>query len=138
MINRQDIVAAARRWIGVRWQHQGRSHIAGIDCIGLVVKVAEELALPVEDILTYRRRQDGRVMMSEIHKQLQVKSITNWKEGDIGVFKESSFPIHVGILALDGEVSTVIHAHARRRQVIEEPLAPYGGPFAVFTFPEVV
>jgi len=28
----------------------------------------------------------------------------------------------------------VIHAHARRRKVVAEPLSSYGQPFAVFRF----
>ncbi|MCF8467413.1 MAG: hypothetical protein K9G33_08445, partial [Sneathiella sp.] len=70
--------------------------------------------------------------------QLEKQSVTNWKTGDIGVFKESAFPIHVGFLGLRDGTRTVIHAHARRRQVIEEALGPYGAPFAVFSLPEVM
>ena len=115
MTERVQIIENARGWIGTRWQHQGRSRAGGV----------------------YRRRQDGRQLLSEIHRQLQNIPTTNWKEGDIGVFKESAFPIHVGFLGRRDGVPTVIHAHARRRQVIEEPLAVDGAPFLVFSLPEV-
>ncbi|MAZ04061.1 MAG: hypothetical protein CMN56_13095 [Sneathiella sp.] len=137
MIERGQIIESARGWIGTRWQHQGRSRAGGVDCLGLIVMVAREAGLPMRDVTTYRRRQDGRQLLSGIHRQLENIPTTNWKEGDIGVFKESSFPIHVGFLGLQDGVPTVIHAHARRRQVIEEPLAVYGAPFLVFSLPEV-
>ncbi|MEX1034648.1 MAG: NlpC/P60 family protein [Sneathiella sp.] len=137
MSERQRIIEGARGWIGTRWQHQGRSRAGGVDCIGLIVMVARELGIPVQDVTGYRRRQDGRQFLSEIHKQLEIIPSTDWKKGDIGVFKESSFPIHVGFLGWRNDIATVIHAHARRRQVIEEPLAAYGAPFLVFSLPEV-
>lgn len=136
MIERAEIIDAARGWIGTPWRHQGRNR-RGVDCIGLLVVVARGLGLTVEDVAGYRRRQDGRELLSQLRSQLEVSSLTNWKEGDIGVFKESSFPIHVGFLGRRGGTATVIHAHARRRQVIEEALTPYGAPFAVFSLPEV-
>jgi len=137
VIEREQIIDAARRWVGTRWQHQGRSP-AGVDCIGLLVVVARELGLEVADVAGYRRRQDGKELLAALRSQLQKQSITNWNIGDIGVFKESAFPIHVGFLGLRDGVPTVIHAHARRRQVIEEALGPYAAPFAVFSLPEVM
>ena len=137
MTDREEIVAAARSWIGVRWQHQGRSRAGGIDCVGLLVVVAHSLGIAITDSAGYRRRQDGRQLLFQLECQLDKKFVTDWKEGDIAVFEESAFPIHVGFLAGQVGAGTVIHAHARRRQVIEEPLAQYGQPFAVFSLREV-
>lgn len=137
MLEREDIITEARRWVGTPWRHQGRSR-AGVDCVGLVVLVARTLGLKPEDVTGYARRQDGRALLRHLHKQLDQQSVTDWKNGNIGVFKESAFPIHVGFLSDRDGVPTVIHAHARRRQVIEEALNPYGTPFAVFSFPEVL
>lgn len=134
-MDRAAIVAAARRHIGTRWRHQGRS-AAGLDCVGLIVVVARELGLSPMDVAGYARRQDGRALLNRLHEQLEVGSLNNWNNGDIGVFKEIGFPIHLGILARDGAVPTVIHAHAARRAVVEEPLAAYGAPIVVFSFPE--
>ncbi|MDF2367502.1 hypothetical protein [Sneathiella sp.] len=137
MVERREIITEARRWIGTPWRHQGRSR-SGVDCVGLVVLVARALGLEPEDVAGYARRRDGRALLRHLHNQLQSQSLTNWKIGYIGVFKESAFPIHVGFLSARDGVPTVIHAHARRRQVIEEALVPYGAPFAVFSFPEVL
>lgn len=136
MTSREQIITTARDWIGVRWQHQGRSRIEGVDCVGLLVVVAQSLGLPVTDVRNYRRRQTGRELLKILDDQLKKTPLEGWKIGDIGVFKESSFPIHVGVLNAGDEGLSVIHAHARRRQVIEEPLAQYGMPIAAFSLLE--
>ncbi|HUC76736.1 MAG TPA: hypothetical protein VMS04_15650 [Vicinamibacterales bacterium] len=44
------LVAEARRWVGTRWQHQGRSRL-GCDCIGLIGGVCASTGL-TDDWLT--------------------------------------------------------------------------------------
>ncbi|MAL80214.1 MAG: hypothetical protein CMN55_14095 [Sneathiella sp.] len=130
-----EILTAARGWIGTPWRHQGRS-ARGLDCVGLVVMVARQIGLTPVDLPGYARRQDGARLLSHLHKQLDVSSLHNWNNGGIAIFRESQFPIHLGFLARDKDGPTVIHAHAGRRRVVEELLAPYGAPFLVFSFPE--
>ena len=48
MLTADSFIAAARTYIGVPWQHQGRSR-HGIDCVGLLVCVAHDLGIPVDD-----------------------------------------------------------------------------------------
>ena len=43
-VNSGMVVDEARRWIGVPFLHQGRNR-AGVDCIGLVICVAQRLEL---------------------------------------------------------------------------------------------
>jgi len=44
IVTGSDVVAQARKYMGVRWAHQGRSP-AGMDCAGLVIRVAQDLGL---------------------------------------------------------------------------------------------
>ena len=44
----EDVVKAARMFLGVRYMHQGRTG-AGLDCIGLPVVVRQVLRLPALD-----------------------------------------------------------------------------------------
>lgn len=54
MIARETVVAEARRWLDVRWEHQGRS-AHGLDCVGLVVMVCRALGLSAYDLAAYPR-----------------------------------------------------------------------------------
>ncbi|OUR76600.1 hypothetical protein A9Q83_13585 [Alphaproteobacteria bacterium 46_93_T64] len=131
------IVAEARRWIGVRWRHQGRSYHKGVDCIGLCLKVAEELDFEIPEISDYPRRQNGSVLTKSMGTLLRPISLKNWQQGDIALFREGGFPIHTGFLSLKGGQRMVIHAHARRRKVVEEALDIFGAPMAVYRLKEV-
>ncbi|USG59928.1 hypothetical protein NBZ79_12150 [Sneathiella marina] len=130
------LIGEARRWIGVRWRHQGRDFRRGVDCAGLLVCVASRFDLGLEDRRGYGRRQDGRILLQDLHDQLKYISVSTYKNGDIGVFMEQGCPAHLGFLATSDTGSTVIHAHAGRRQVVEEDLHHVGPPVAVFRLRE--
>ena len=51
---RIEIVEYARTWLGTKWRHQGRSK-QGIDCIGLIIRTAEEFGFQYEDSTGYAR-----------------------------------------------------------------------------------
>lgn len=122
MITRDDIVNEARGWVGVRWKHQGRSR-AGIDCAGLIVNVGNELKLTNYDTNDYSRLPDPTVFVDKFERNLDVGDINNILPGDVLVFRQLQFPCHTGIASIKHDVLHLIHAHAPRRQVIEEPLA---------------
>ncbi|MFZ4541775.1 MAG: hypothetical protein ACOYNL_08220 [Rickettsiales bacterium] len=44
MTSAGDVTACARRFVGMRFAHQGRT-VAGLDCLGLVMLVVQELRL---------------------------------------------------------------------------------------------
>ena len=45
VLKRRDIVAEARKWVGVPYRHQGRG-ARGIDCVGLLIEVANGVGHP--------------------------------------------------------------------------------------------
>lgn len=137
MSDGQLIVDEARRWLGVRWRHQGRSS-QGVDCAGLCLCVGNALGAEIADSTGYPRRQDGTRLLAYLTDALQPVKKGAQAIGDIAVFNESGFPIHVGFLAEKESIPTVIHAHARRRKVIEEPLAVFGQPAAIFRLKEKI
>ncbi|WP_169545017.1 C40 family peptidase [Sneathiella aquimaris] len=132
MDHNSQLIETARKWIGVRWVHQGRSRQQGVDCVGLCHCVATECGISVPDIQGYSRRQDGSALMALLNTSLASIPVRAAGVGDIAVFKDMGYPVHMGILSCQSGTATVIHAHARRRQVLEEALAPYGQPFACF------
>jgi cell wall-associated NlpC family hydrolase len=117
-INREDVIAEARKWIGTRWVHQGRTE-HGIDCAGLVILVGQALGLPAEDMLGYRRSPDGVLFRNHIFSQTTFEPQP--RPGSIGLFREARFPTHTGIFATDetGHL-TLIHAYMPYGKVMEE------------------
>ena len=116
-----DVVAEARSWLDVPWQHQGRTRL-GVDCAGLIVLVAKALGFSQYDSTSYQRRALGRDFMTHFRANMAQRPVADARPGDVLLFRDSAFPCHVTILAERGGVPTLIHAHAQRRRVVEEPL----------------
>lgn len=117
-----DVVAAARGYLGVPWRHQGRSR-AGLDCAGLVVLVGRDLGLTTYDAGGYRREPDGQRLVAHFRAAMDPVPVSLMVPGDALVFADAAYPCHVGLLAHRSDRPSLIHAHALRRRVIEEPYA---------------
>ena len=118
---RARIIAEARTYLGVPWRHQGRTRL-GVDCVGLIVCVGKELQLLSYDHMGYKRlpRASGSPMLEQIVKAGgRKKPVQAARPGDTFIFRERAYPMHMGILSGD---ETMIHAYARRKMVVEEPL----------------
>lgn len=115
-------VLAARGWLDVPFRHQGRAR-GGIDCVGLLICVARELGLPEYDVTGYTRRAQGMGFIEHFRANLIEIPIASAVPGDVLVFVETVFPCHTGILSERHGEPHLIHAHAPRRKVIEEPFA---------------
>ena len=122
MRNNDDIIAAARRWIGVKWKHQGRTR-SGIDCLGLVVLVAKECGIADVDQKTYSPRPDGKSLVRRFSEEMDKIMLTEMQPGDVILFADSIYPCHVAIVSEKHGQLHIIHAHATRRQVLEERYA---------------
>ena len=117
-----EIVTQARSWLGVRWLHQGRTE-AGLDCIGLVLKVAHALNLTEFDTRDYARFASDETMLELCRSHLVVVQPADLAPGDLAVFGFDS-QRHIGIIGdypAAGALS-LIHAHAINRQVVEHRL----------------
>ena len=119
MTTHQDIVDEARTWLGVPWRHLGRNR-AGIDCVGLGVAVTRALGVCDYDVASYSR-QPGPGLVAHLLKVADEIPITEAVPGDFIALQDSAFPFHVAFLSERHGVRHIIHAHARRRQVVEEP-----------------
>lgn len=122
MHTNDDIIEAARRWIGVKWKHQGRTR-SGIDCLGLIVLVAKELGISQVDQKTYSPRPDGSSLVKRFGEEMDEIPLTEIRQGDVILFADSSFPCHVAFVSEKYGKKYIIHAHATRRQVLEERYA---------------
>ena len=115
-----EVVEIARKWLGTKFHHQGRKIGVGVDCIGLIVGVARELGLPVEDRVDYAREpKDGELQMA-MEKYLVPSEL---KPGFVVLFKLEKEPQHVGIVTdYDGKGLGLIHAYIQARKVVEHNL----------------
>ena len=114
------IVAEARTWLGVPWRHQGSSR-AGVDCAGLVVQVAKALELADYDTHAYGRRPQGQGFVAHFQAAMDGVAILQAQPGDVLIFADQAYPCHCGFLTERLDQPHLLHAHATRRQVIEEP-----------------
>jgi hypothetical protein len=119
-VSRQQVVDEARKWLGTRWVHQGRSS-SGIDCAGLLIRVMGDLGLPVRDMTGYRRTPDAMTFLNHIRDQTDLAEII--KPGSIALFRQSAFPCHTGFFTEKHGILHIIHSYIGVTKVIEEPFA---------------
>lgn len=122
----QAIVDCARGYIGTPFHHQGRRKGVGIDCLGLLVEVARELALVSRtgelladcDELNYSHQPDTQKMIRILSEQLYPIPVAGIDAGDIILLNIDRSPQHMGIVSDIG----LIHAYAQARKVVEHRL----------------
>lgn len=129
----QKIVASARTWRGTRFIHQGRRKAAGadpggVDCLGLLIGVAEELGLTAQDgrllaghdVAAYSKSPDGAALMARLDELLIPIPPEDTQPGDVALFALDSVPQHLAILSdYAPGVPGMIHAFAPVRRVVE-------------------
>jgi cell wall-associated NlpC family hydrolase len=111
-MTKQDVVNQARKYLGVRYKHQGRTEF-GLDCLGLLVKVARDLGISKADSNDYGRMPDGRKMMRQLEEHLDIT--TEPEPGDILLFRFQGEPRHLAIKTDIG----MIHSYAEQKKVVE-------------------
>lgn len=125
MTSPQHIVAAARRFLGVRFAHQGRS-AAGLDCLGLLLLSAQQagltfggvgaLALETPD---YGARPDTQLLQARLLEHLL--PVRTAQPADILLLAIEGRPQHLALVSdypQAGELG-MIHAYALARAVVE-------------------
>lgn len=122
-VTRRAIVERARTWLGVRWQHQGRTR-AGVDCIGLVIALRSELLGQTLDVNGYTRTSSDEAMLDQAARHLApLPAGQPWQPGDVLVLGFAS-QRHMGIVATHpaGAGLSLIHAYLPSRRVVETRL----------------
>ena len=127
------IVRAARGWVGTRFAHQGRvkrtaQHKGGVDCLGLLVGVAQELdlrgaggvAFAAVDERDYSHMPD----VARLHEVLsgQLLRVDTLAPGDVVMLRVDDRPQHLAIVSDQPSGLGLIHAYAPARAVVEHAL----------------
>lgn len=112
---REDIVAAARGWIGTPFHHQGRLKGVGVDCVGVVIGVARELGISDFDTTGYARRPDSREL-EKLARALMIEvPARKALPGDVLLLEIDGQPQHLAFVTDIG----MLHAYAPLRRVVE-------------------
>lgn len=115
-VTREDVVAAARRWVGVPYRHQGRNRL-GVDCIGLLLVVGWELGLSDYDVTGYGRSPNAGFLRAECDRLL--RPTDSRQPGDILLLRFKRDPQHLAFVSERG----LIHAWYGAGRVVETALA---------------
>ena len=116
------VVEEARKWLGVKWRHQGRTE-HGIDCVGLLAMVARGIGMEHKDTTNYVRYSHGAEFLSHLNASgLVPQKTSDAGEGSVLVLLDHAYPCHVAIQSEKYGVPHMIHAYAPRRRVVEDPL----------------
>jgi len=93
----EQLVAAARSYIGVRWHHQGRSR-AGLDCAGVIIRAAHDLGLSEFDARGYGTQPDGSMSRLLREHCLLQPSGTEPEPGMVAEMRFELEPQHIGLI----------------------------------------
>jgi cell wall-associated NlpC family hydrolase len=120
MATRSQIQTKAREFIGTPFksQHRMKGPKGGVDCVGIVLLVAEELGIAYKDTqemrgldyINYPIDGIGGFVLQECNKRLMAKPISQAKPGDVVVMRVPDVPCHAGILTDVGGVRYMVHA----------------------------
>jgi NlpC/P60 family putative phage cell wall peptidase len=138
----EEIVAAARRWIGTPYRHQASRIRVGADCLGLIRGLYEEVTgctpetpKPYAADWAEHAGEERLLAAAELHCGPSLR-FEHARPGDILVFRwrEGAAAKHAGILSAPRRF---IHAY-EQAGVIESPLTPGWARrvTGVFRFPE--
>lgn len=126
-----DVVRRARIYLGTPFLHQGRVLGRGVDCVGLVLCVAEDLHLadragrPFKrtDYHNYGRQPVERFVHDECLARLDKIRFDELRDGDVVSMRVPHLPTHTAIIALRDGYEHMIHAYEGSRGVVENILA---------------
>jgi cell wall-associated NlpC family hydrolase len=123
MINPDDIIATARRLLGVPYRHLGRD-MHGVDCLGVLIWTARELGIDPPEY-DYTRNPSASRMRRLLGEHMHRIQITEAKPGDILHAAYRAMPQHLLILTTP---TRVLHADSESGRVVEHVFAgPWPG-----------
>lgn len=123
----EEIVAAARAWIGTPYVHQASAKGAGTDCLGLIRGIWREFYGKEPEPMPAYTPDWGEASAEELLMRgagRLLEPSDSEAPGDVVIFRMRSSAIakHMGILARTGAEASFVHAYDRHG-VVESPLS---------------
>ncbi len=117
-ITRQMVCETARSYENTPFHHLGRQKGVGVDCVGLVICVAEDLGLSDvhgvpflrHDYPDYSPQPLGDFVLLECKRRMSEKIINNMCAGDVITMKVPYSSCHAGIVVERSGVLHVVHS----------------------------
>lgn len=124
MIDRNELIATARSYIGVKFRLHGRDR-TGLDCVGLVFRVMKDHGIELPDYTDYTRNVESVKLNAalEMHSTLAPGGV--YRSGQLLKIRQFIFPMHTAFLAVEKGRMTVIHANVKRQQVCEQEFSQW-------------
>jgi cell wall-associated NlpC family hydrolase len=136
VLTSETVVQEARKWIGTRFHHQGRTKSSDLskgacDCLGLLIGIAKSLQLKARDgrLLEqfdekeYGHYPEGIKLIKELNNALFLIDNKNISFGDVLLMKMENTPQHVALVCdYTAGGYGIIHAYAAMRKVVEHRL----------------
>lgn len=120
---RSQIVECARSYLGVRFKHEGRTRAEGLDCFGLIIRVAWDLDLSQFTLTGYGHYPHPLSVRKHCNAQMAKKPLVTMQPGDVVLCADQHWDCHLAIVGLNKHAFSVIHALAERKRVVESPLS---------------
>ncbi len=124
-----QIVRAARGWIGTPYVHQSAVKNAGCDCLGLLRGIWREVLGPEPEVvpaysMDWSEPQSDERLWQAALRHLVAKPLEDAAAGDVLLFRMRSNAVakHLGLAAQVGPGATFIHAYSGHG-VTESPLS---------------
>jgi NlpC/P60 family putative phage cell wall peptidase len=144
MSGSQDIVVAARAWVGTPYVHQARQRGIGCDCLGLILGLWEEFHGPLPELPPAYTADWGEAAGAErlwkaAERYLLPKPLSEAAPGDIVLFRmrDGGVAKHLGVQSgTDGD-ARFVHAYSGRGVVESHLTIPWARRIvARFSFPK--
>jgi len=126
---RDLFVSAARHYVGVKWRHLGRDPVRGLDCVGLVLRAAQDAGLLAGvRYPSYGRRPEGHRLTAEVARYARAVPMSEMAAGDVLTFAGiERLPCHLAIVTETRPLTTILHSWAEHGRVAEHALAGFSG-----------
>ena len=126
MTKREQIVNAARMYLGVPFFHAGRS-IYGVDCIGLLILATREAGIDVFDETNYSPIINSVYLMYRINQCCHKIDRKEVLRGDMVLFRIGRSEQHMGLIT-EIEPLYMIHSFQTVGKVVEHALDAHWEP----------
>jgi cell wall-associated NlpC family hydrolase len=114
MTDRAQLIATARRWIGVPFRHQGRNR-AGVDCGGLLIAIGQEAGLQIIEPDVYSLSPNPRIIRTALEANCNAIQLHAAQPGDVLWLRFGADPTHVAMRTDLG----ILHAWSKPGMVVE-------------------